>query len=334
MLTSEILSPVLLSLLACPDDQSALSPDGDKLVCSSCKRYFSVIEGIPVFITENDSASKDKRHTKLFEESEEYFARSFNKRVNEWGVIPFMSETFKPADGWALDVGCGPGTLTLLNAKRGISSIGIDISLHGARFGSHEAKKWGLKNCFFVVGDAAHLPFRSGAFNLTTNYTAIEHIYDPGQCLKEMNRIVNPAGRIIVNTVNNFSFQTNEGVFKGLINFIKELFKYFFKTHSHHHEVEPTIENWKQGKDVDIYHSLSYELLKLSKKSFDVSLYTTHAYPHDGIKRVLTKELTVQEQKLSLWRKLFYRCIHLFDHVPVFRHMGRTVTIQGHKRFV
>src|SRR5262249_40086103 len=138
MLTLDNSISTLLDLLACPKDKSALTVETRHLTCQTCRRRFPMVDGIPVFLTDEDQAHQGDRGTQLFEATPEYFSRLHTKRLHEWGVVPYLSETFRPTDGWALDVGSGAGTLTLFNAKRGIPSVGIDISIHGARFGRDE----------------------------------------------------------------------------------------------------------------------------------------------------------------------------------------------------
>src|SRR5207244_3821228 len=46
------------------------------------------------------------------------------------------------------------------------------------------------------------LPYRSGAFDRATCLEVIEHVIDPLQLLRELHRVLRPAGRLILTTPN------------------------------------------------------------------------------------------------------------------------------------
>jgi len=42
----------LLALLACPACQGDVQLNGDKIVCTKCKRIYPIIDGIPVLLVD------------------------------------------------------------------------------------------------------------------------------------------------------------------------------------------------------------------------------------------------------------------------------------------
>lgn len=56
-----MLDPVLLEILACPEDKSPLRylPDAPALLCTSCHRRYPVREGIPVMLVEEAEQLSD-----------------------------------------------------------------------------------------------------------------------------------------------------------------------------------------------------------------------------------------------------------------------------------
>ena len=55
MRRAEVTMPVdkeLLEILACPVDHSPVREEGDRLVCTQCKRRYPVRDGIPVMLVE------------------------------------------------------------------------------------------------------------------------------------------------------------------------------------------------------------------------------------------------------------------------------------------
>lgn len=328
----------VLPLLACPDDKAPLSRAGQTLVCELCGIAWPLRNGIPVFLSCN-SEEAARRGTQLYEGTAEYFERLHRKRVHEWRAAPFMSETFMPQEGWALDVGSGAGTFTLQNARRGLATIGLEISFHGADHGRRLAERMNIPNAFFVVGDAARLPFREGAFYLATNYTVIEHLYAPEACVREMARALRPGGRLFLHTLNHFSIHPEAG-WPTLSEFFHELGRYL-RARVMGAPAWPleapdpktiTRERWISGEDMDIYHAASYELLDICRAVLRVEDYATFSYPADGTQMLLNDDLTLAPQRLAAGRRILYRFLRLFNHLPVLKHMGKTLSILAEKR--
>ena len=95
-----------------------------------------------------------------------------------------------------LDVGCGPGTITIDFATRLSEGtvLGIDISdeiIRKARIASQEL---GLDNCSFDIGDTYHLDFEDNTFDIVHAHQLLQHLTDPVAAIKEMRRVVRPGG--------------------------------------------------------------------------------------------------------------------------------------------
>src|SRR5437660_40300 len=135
----------LLPFLACPWDKSDLTWDQKSLHCAQ-GHDFRVERGIPVLL-DTAPGKSEERGTVLFEETPAYFERLHEKRVNEWKILPFLAEEIK-GPGWLLDVGSGSGTWAVANARRGMPSMGVEISLSGATFAAELARRNGVDDCF------------------------------------------------------------------------------------------------------------------------------------------------------------------------------------------
>jgi ubiquinone/menaquinone biosynthesis C-methylase UbiE len=86
----------------------------------------------------------------------------------------------------SLDVGCGSnpkGTVNIDFFKEGFNPQTGD-----QKIGDYVKAK-NIEN--FVVGDAMHLPFRDGVFNVIFSTHVIEHVANPAGMLREMNRVCN-----------------------------------------------------------------------------------------------------------------------------------------------
>jgi 2-polyprenyl-3-methyl-5-hydroxy-6-metoxy-1,4-benzoquinol methylase len=99
-----------------------------------------------------------------------------------------------------LDVGCGPGTITVDLARLASAGtvVGIDraeavIDEAGAR-----AEHAGVLNADFRVGDVYSLEYAAGSFDVVHAHQVLQHLSDPVAALTEMGRVCTPDGVIAV----------------------------------------------------------------------------------------------------------------------------------------
>ena len=95
-----------------------------------------------------------------------------------------------------LDVGCGPGSITIDLARLVAPGevIGIDpveAPLVEARDAASAA---GLANVSFRVADGMALPFEDGTFDVVHAHQVLQHVPDPVGMLREMGRVTRPGG--------------------------------------------------------------------------------------------------------------------------------------------
>lgn len=98
-----------------------------------------------------------------------------------------------------LDVGCGPGSLTVDIAKHiqpdgkvtGIENV--SDPLDGAR---KLAEQEGVE-VTFEVADALHLPYADDEFDLVFAHQVLQHVAQPVEMLKEMRRVAKTGSGIV-----------------------------------------------------------------------------------------------------------------------------------------
>jgi SAM-dependent methyltransferase len=97
-----------------------------------------------------------------------------------------------------LDVGCGPGTITLGFARAVAPGevVGIDRELTMVRQAQQLAADHSIANAYFELGHAEDLPFPDASFDATFANTLLEHVPDPGRVVAEMRRVLKPDGLI------------------------------------------------------------------------------------------------------------------------------------------
>jgi SAM-dependent methyltransferase len=97
-----------------------------------------------------------------------------------------------------LDVGCGPGTITVDLARRVAPGcvIGIDASPDVLAQARAHAVENGVGNVTFTTGDAYALDFPDDTFSVVHAHQTLQHVSDPAAVLSEMYRVAKPGGVI------------------------------------------------------------------------------------------------------------------------------------------
>jgi SAM-dependent methyltransferase len=97
-----------------------------------------------------------------------------------------------------LDVGCGPGTITLglAQAVAPGACAGIDVELSQVELARAAAAREGVENVTFEAASAYALPFADGSFDAAFSHALFEHLARPADVLAELRRVVRPGGVI------------------------------------------------------------------------------------------------------------------------------------------
>jgi SAM-dependent methyltransferase len=85
--------------------------------------------------------------------------------------------------GKLLDIGSGDGSFVAYAKERGIAARGVDLG-DGVNF------------------ECDALRFESGAFDIATMFSVIEHLQDPANILKEARRVLRKDGALLIITPN------------------------------------------------------------------------------------------------------------------------------------
>lgn len=106
--------------------------------------------------------------------------------------LPYVEEGMN-----VLDVGCGPGALTLdLAARVGAGGRVQGVDIEGDQFdhGIAAAAQRGLENVSFRLGSVYELEEGPGSFDAVLAHATLYHLARPAEALGEIRRVLRPAG--------------------------------------------------------------------------------------------------------------------------------------------
>ncbi|MBT9315799.1 methyltransferase domain-containing protein [Leptothoe spongobia TAU-MAC 1115] len=97
-----------------------------------------------------------------------------------------------------LDVGCGPGSITvgLADIVTPGKVIGIDIEPSQVALGQSRAQKLGLSNCQFETASVVDLPMADQTFDAVYGHTILMQFADISSTLSEIKRVLKPGGLV------------------------------------------------------------------------------------------------------------------------------------------
>ena len=101
-----------------------------------------------------------------------------------------------------IDVGCGDGRHIVEAARRGCFAVGLDYDSGELR---QARARIGSQRVDLVVGDAARLPFREGAFDAAICTETLEHLPDDASAIREIARLLRPGGTLLGAVPSHFT---------------------------------------------------------------------------------------------------------------------------------
>jgi SAM-dependent methyltransferase len=99
-----------------------------------------------------------------------------------------------------LDVGCGPGTITLDLAARVAPGkvFGLDPAADVIEQAEAARQSAGVANVTFATGDVYALEFDDASFDVVHAHQVLQHLTDPVKALVEIGRVLRPGGTLAV----------------------------------------------------------------------------------------------------------------------------------------
>ncbi len=104
------------------------------------------------------------------------------------------------------DLGAGEGWLSQLLARRAEKVIAVDNSPKMVAFGRTEAKKKGIANLEYRLGDLAEPPIPEHSVDVVILSQALHHAANPQQAVMAAARLLRKGGRLVVLDLNQHHF--------------------------------------------------------------------------------------------------------------------------------
>ena len=232
----------LLERLACPRDHEPVAADPPRLSCAGGHDY-AIVDGIPIFVLEEATATHPACDDAVRRGSEPA-QQDFGASDEDGPIHPFVQRMvggtcgrmYKPLIGrlsqypipeirlpasegeTLLDLGCGWGRWSIAAARKGYRPIGLDPWLEAVRAARHVTRQLGA-TANYVVGDARHLPFADGTFDVVFSYSVLQHFAksDVRAVLHETRRVLKPGGSALIELPNAY----------GLLNAVQQVRRAF-----------------------------------------------------------------------------------------------------------
>lgn len=152
-------------------------------------------------------------HQDTYRHNEAYAEFLANWDANFYGKY---ADTLRPAKPGArvLDVGCGAGQVVGRLTEAGFEVHGVDVSEPNIA----RARKFSDRCQMY---DGKHLPFPDACFASVGALNVLEHVDEPEAFLRELVRVAEPDGRVVVSSPNFFraiGFRDYHARMRGLAN--------------------------------------------------------------------------------------------------------------------
>jgi demethylmenaquinone methyltransferase/2-methoxy-6-polyprenyl-1,4-benzoquinol methylase len=189
--------------LACPGCRSPLRRAARSVQCTACGLEYSIVDGIPLLVLDEDDEHKDRQAAHFGEEEDAEFETTRPRgttQLYEW----LLEEKFRRSvrgiqdlvgGSTALTVCGGSGMDAELLARAGAQVVSADISFGAARRTRERARRYGVE-ITPVVADAERLPFADRAFDLVYVHDGLHHLEHPEAGLAEMARVARRAASV------------------------------------------------------------------------------------------------------------------------------------------
>lgn len=221
--------------LVCPACKSSLQLSPKSYECSSCRRTYPIVSGIPDFRILGDrylSEDEDRRRVDII--LDVFEKKSFRQVLDHyWSFSDITPDHLRPryvaaayaakdkskpllealgqtrlnslAGKTILDVGCGTGGALLAASECGAKPIAVDIGMRWLQITRKRFAEAGRQCPPLICGSGEHLPFPHNSVDSIICADTIEFAHDQRLILSEMSRVLKPTGAALLRAANRFT---------------------------------------------------------------------------------------------------------------------------------
>ena len=132
------------------------------------------------------------------------------KRTAE-GCAQFVRPVISPQSK-ILDVGCGPGSITIGLARWAAngSVTGIDVGEEVLQTAQQAVDEAGISNISLEQASVYELPYADSSFDLTYAHQVLQHLADPVLAIQEMARVTRTGGHVAVRDADYYTMSCSQ----------------------------------------------------------------------------------------------------------------------------
>jgi ubiquinone/menaquinone biosynthesis C-methylase UbiE len=166
--------------------------------------------------TSKDSISKSPLKSRVQEyfdqKADEYTDRHYCETqggvlwARHRAILTMIREANLPPRASVLEVGCGPGLLSVELAALGYRGMGVDVAPAMIERCKSQATKWDIRSWEYALGDAEALDARENSFDVVVAAGVIEYLPTDDRMLNEVSRVLKPHGLFILNVTNRYGY--------------------------------------------------------------------------------------------------------------------------------
>jgi ubiquinone/menaquinone biosynthesis C-methylase UbiE len=141
-------------------------------------------------------------------ESEQNFWKAAAETYDEWIINDFQDQyevnwdiltKYVNPSVRVLDVGCGPGDLSIRISQQCHEVWGVDVTPEMIQI-AEEKTAFEPANVYFQQADACDLPFEDHSFDTVMSVNALQTMTRPEMALAEMSRVLKTGGELLLIT--------------------------------------------------------------------------------------------------------------------------------------
>ncbi len=176
--------------LYCPQCKQLLEITANKCVCNACSCNYKITDGIPQFVNDEKPAESfdSSSFEFLFEMEQRHFWHVGRREI----ILDILKKIPDINQARILEVGCGNGSVLAFLKQHKLNVEGGDIFVEGLKFCRKRAGELPLYQI-----DIMSLPFIS-SYDVIGMFDVLEHIKDDKKALSEVNRALEPGGKILL----------------------------------------------------------------------------------------------------------------------------------------